>query len=130
PFISTSRHNPTCQMMWLSSLRASGAALLAWSALVGNVAGQVFTDCYPMNETCPPDPAFGMDVNFHFNTTPNSDVWETQVGPVTWDPETGAGFKIVNQGDSPTIRSRFYYFWGRTEVHLKAAKGTGVISSI
>ncbi|KAL2192787.1 glycoside hydrolase family 16 protein [Corynascus similis CBS 632.67] len=116
--------------MWPSSVGASGVALLAWSALVGNAAAQVHTDCFPMNKTCPPDPAFGMDVNFNFNTTPNVDVWETQVGPVTWDAENGAGFKITKQGDSPTIRSKFYYFWGRTEVHMKAAKGTGVISSI
>ncbi|KAL2183679.1 concanavalin A-like lectin/glucanase [Thermothelomyces heterothallicus CBS 203.75] len=116
--------------MWPSSVRASGAALLVWSALVGNAAAQVHTDCYPMNKTCPPDPAFGLDVNFNFNTTPNIDVWETQVGPVTWDPENGAGFTITKQGDSPTIRTKFYYFWGRTEVHMKAAKGTGVISSI
>lgn len=83
-----------------------------------------------MNETCPPNPAFGMDVNFNFNRTPNLDVWEIEKGPVTWDENDGAGFRISKQGESPTIRTRFYFFWGRTEVHLKASKGTGVISSI
>jgi beta-glucanase (GH16 family) len=71
-----------------------------------------------------------MDVNFNFNTTPNVDVWESTAFPVTWKADTGAGFTIKNMGESATIRSKFYYFWGRTEVHLKAAKGTGVISSI
>ncbi|KAH6855443.1 concanavalin A-like lectin/glucanase domain-containing protein [Chaetomium sp. MPI-CAGE-AT-0009] len=116
--------------MWLPSVPASAVALLAWSSLVGNVAAQVTTDCFPMNKTCPPNPAFGMSANFNFNSTPNFEIWETTVRPVTYDSENGAGFRITNMGDSPTIRSKFYYFWGRTEVHLKAAKGTGVISSI
>ncbi|KAK4157413.1 putative glycosidase crf1 [Chaetomidium leptoderma] len=117
--------------MWLPSpFHASAAALLAWSALVGNAAAQVHTDCFPMNKTCPPNPAFGMDLNFNFNRTPDVNIWETTVGPVSWHANDGAGFRLAKQGDSPTIRSKFYYFWGRTEVHLKAAKGTGVISSI
>ncbi|KAK3290261.1 concanavalin A-like lectin/glucanase domain-containing protein [Chaetomium fimeti] len=116
--------------MWLPSVPASAVALLAWSSLVGNAAAQVSTDCFPMNKTCPPNPAFGMEANFNFNSTPNIDIWETTVRPVTYDSDNGAGFRITNMGDSPTIRSKFYYFWGRTEVHLKASKGTGVISSI
>ncbi|KAL2134965.1 hypothetical protein VTI74DRAFT_10192 [Chaetomium olivicolor] len=119
--------------MWLPSpFQAAAIALLAWSSLVQDVAAQVTTDCFPMNKTCPPNPAFGMDYNFNFNRTPNLDVWETlpNVGPVHWDSNTGAGFSIKKQGDSPTIRSKFYYFWGRTEIWLKAAKGTGVISSV
>ncbi|KAK4041488.1 concanavalin A-like lectin/glucanase domain-containing protein [Parachaetomium inaequale] len=116
--------------MWLPSVPASAIALLAWSALAPHAAAQVTTPCFPMNVTCPPNPAFGMDLNFNFNRTPNVEVWETTVGPVNWHADTGAGFTISKMGDSPTIRSKFYYFWGRTEVHLKAAKGTGVISSI
>jgi hypothetical protein len=116
--------------MWPSSFRASAAALLAWSALVGNAAAQVTTPCFPMNVTCPPDPAFGMAYTFNFNMTPNVNAWKTKVGPVTYSPDTGASFKITKMGDSPTIETKFYYFWGRTEVIMKAARGTGVISSI
>jgi beta-glucanase (GH16 family) len=108
----------------------SAAALLAWSALVGNAAAQVFTKCNPMNETCDPNPAFGTEANFYFNRTPDFNIWEVEKPPVTWDQNNGAGFKVSRQGESPTIRSMFYFFWGRTEVHMKAAKGTGVISSI
>ncbi|GAB1312518.1 hypothetical protein MFIFM68171_02728 [Madurella fahalii] len=117
--------------MWLPRLLQSPAiALLAWSTIVRNVAAQVSTPCFPMNKTCPPDPAFGMDVNFHFNQTPRVEAWETTVGPVTYDVNDGALFRITNMGDSPTIRTRFYFFWGRTEIWLKAARGTGVISSV
>ncbi|KAL2022952.1 hypothetical protein VTK56DRAFT_4167 [Thermocarpiscus australiensis] len=117
--------------MWLlRSFRSPAVALLAWSTLFCNAAAQVTTDCFPMNKTCPPDPAFGMDYNFNFNQTPNVEVWETTVGPVKYDVNTGAVFTISKQGDSPTIRSKFYFFWGRTEIWMKAARGTGVISSV
>ncbi|KAK4124779.1 glycoside hydrolase family 16 protein [Parathielavia appendiculata] len=116
--------------MWPSSIRVPAAALLAWSAFVGTAVAQVHTDCFPMNTTCPPDPGFGMAYSFNFNMTPNVNAWKTKVGPVTYHPDTGASFKITKMGDSPTIETKFYYFWGRTEVIMKAAKGTGVISSI
>ncbi|TIC89501.1 putative extracellular glycosidase [Colletotrichum higginsianum] len=83
-----------------------------------------------MNTTCPADPAFGMDYNFNFNSTPSSDAWETTVGPVKYTAENGAEFTISKQGDSPTIRTKFYFFWGRTEIHLRAAKGKGIVSSM
>jgi hypothetical protein len=116
--------------MWLPRPLHAAAALLAWSALVGTAAAQAHTDCFPMNKTCPPNPALGMELNFNFNTTPKFETWETTVGPVTYDANNGATFRISKMGDSPTIRTKFYFFWGRTEVILKAAKGRGVISSI
>ncbi|KAK4652383.1 hypothetical protein QC762_610680 [Podospora pseudocomata] len=116
--------------MRLTPSFAPALGLLAWTSLISNVAAQVTTHCFPMNETCPPNPAFGMDYNFVFNVTPKFEAWETTVGPVKYSPETGAEFTINKQGDSPTIRSRFYIFWGRTEIWLKAAPGRGIISSI
>ncbi|KAK3372617.1 concanavalin A-like lectin/glucanase domain-containing protein [Podospora didyma] len=112
------------------SFLSSAVALLASSSLLQNVAAQVTTDCFPMNKTCPPDPALSMAFNFNFNQTPKTGTWDTTVGPVKYDAATGAAFTINKQGDSPTIRSKFYFFWGRTEIWMKAAHGTGVISSI
>lgn len=105
-------------------------ALLAATALLPYAAAQVTTDCFPMNKTCPPDPALGMDIGFNFNQTPKAGTWETTVGPVTYSNDAGAAFTIKKQGDSPTIRTKFYFFWGRTEIWLKAAPGVGVISSV
>ncbi|ROT41070.1 extracellular cell wall glucanase Crf1 [Sodiomyces alkalinus F11] len=104
-------------------------------ALVASLArpglAQVHSDCNPMNETaCPPNPAFGMDYTFHFNATPHRDAWETHAGAVEYHPDTGVSFAIHQQGDSPTIRSKFYFFGGRTEIHLRAAAGKGIISSM
>lgn len=113
------------------SFLASALGLLASTTLFCNVAAQVKTDCQPLNRTdCPPDPAFGMEYNFNFNTTPSSSTWETTVNPVTYDSANGATFTLKKQGDSPTIRSKFYIFFGRVEVWMKAAAGTGIISSV
>ncbi|OHW95700.1 glycoside hydrolase family 16 protein [Colletotrichum incanum] len=112
----------------LSQYALSAAALLALFAQP--TLAQVSTKCNPMNTTCPADPAFGMEYNFNFNSTPSSDAWETTVGPVKYTAENGAEFTISKQGDSPTIRTKFYFFWGRTEIHMRAAKGKGIVSSM
>ncbi|KAK1700803.1 hypothetical protein BDP55DRAFT_625075, partial [Colletotrichum godetiae] len=108
----------------LSQYTLSALAVLA--SLAQPALAQVSTKCNPMNTTCPADPAFGMDFNFNFNSTPSTDAWETTVGPVTYTSDNGAEFTISKQGDSPTIRSKFYFFWGRTEIHMRAAKGKGI----
>lgn len=91
--------------------------------------GQTSTKCNPLNSTCEPDPAFGTDFNFVFNTTPNEAAWENHVGKVTYGDD-GAEFTINKQGDSPTIRSKFYIFFGRVEVWWKVSPGQGIISSL
>ncbi|KHN99842.1 Concanavalin A-like lectin/glucanase, subgroup [Metarhizium album ARSEF 1941] len=105
-------------------------SIFAAAALLGLVAAQVHTDCNPMERDCPADPAFGTDHNFNFNVTPSGDLWETTAGTVTYDAQTGAAFTINKQGDSPTIRTKFYFFFGRTEIHLKVAPGRGIVSSM
>lgn len=105
--------------------------LAAGTVLLGAATAQVHTDCQPLNRTdCPADPAFGTSHLFNFNATPSYDLWETTVGSVDYNPDTGAGFSVKKQGDSPTIRSKFYIFWGRYEISLKVAPGTGIISSL
>jgi hypothetical protein len=83
-----------------------------------------------MERDCPVDPAFGTNHYFNFNSTPSGDLWETTAGTVTYDPKTGAGFTIKKQGDSPTLRTKFYFFFGRTEILLKVAPGRGIVSSM
>ncbi len=109
-------------MLSSRSFLSTALGLLAGSTLLHSAAAQVTTDCQPLNRTnCPPDPAFGMDHTFNFNSTPNNNLWETTVGPVTYDVNTGAAFTVAKQGDSPTIRTKFYFFFGRVEIMMKAA---------
>ena len=42
----------------------------------------------------------------------------------------GAAFIINEEGDSPTIQTAFYFFFGHVDVKMKIASGTGIISSI
>ncbi len=112
----------------LSPLAIASAALSFFASFT---FAQVSTACQPLNTTgCPADPAFGTDYLFHFNSTPSTTFWETTAGTVGYDNENGASFTINKQGDSPTIRSAFYIFFGRTEMFIKAAGGTGIISSV
>ncbi|KAK3331454.1 glycoside hydrolase family 16 protein [Apodospora peruviana] len=117
-------------MLFTRQVFASAIALLASSNLVQLVTAQVTTDCQPLNVTCPPNPALGMELYTHFNTTPKASIWETHVGTVNYNAANGAELTINKQGDSPTIRTKFYFFWGRTEIWMKASHGTGIISSI
>ncbi|CAI4211248.1 unnamed protein product [Parascedosporium putredinis] len=56
--------------------------------------------------------------------------WEIKPGPVTYDPELGAAFTVSKALDSPTLRTKFYFFFGRVEMMLKVASGQGIISSM
>ncbi|GAO18853.1 uncharacterized protein UV8b_01786 [Ustilaginoidea virens] len=106
------------------------ALLLAATALLGLASAQVLTSCNPMERDCPADPAFGTDHLFFFNSTPDNALWETTAGIVTYDAQSGAAFTINKQGDSPTLRTKFYFFFGRTEIWLKVAPGQGIVSSM
>jgi beta-glucanase (GH16 family) len=107
----------------------SASALLA-SLLFSPVSAQLATNCDPTTKTCPADPAFGTSHTFNFNATPVAGLFTTSAGTVDYDATTGAAFTISQKGYSPTITSDFYFFWGRTEVWLKAATGTGIISTV
>ncbi|KAI0475750.1 glycoside hydrolase family 16 protein [Xylariaceae sp. FL0804] len=102
----------------------------ALALLVANAAAQLTSTCNPLNETCPADPALGTAHTFYFNATPTEGTWNTTAGTVDYDTDTGAAFTINKRGESPTLISNFYFFWGRSEVWLKAASGQGIISSI
>ncbi|RFU76026.1 glycosyl hydrolase family 16 [Trichoderma arundinaceum] len=104
--------------------------LLAAAPLLGLASAQVSTSCNPLNSTeCPTDPGFNTDYTFYFNSTPSYELWETTAGSVQYDSENGAAFTINKQGDSPTIRTLFYFFFGRVELFLKVAPGVGIVSS-
>ncbi|KAL7621024.1 hypothetical protein AAE478_008336 [Parahypoxylon ruwenzoriense] len=106
------------------------AFVLFSSVLVSPVAAQLYTDCNPLNETCAADPAFGTAYTFLFNSTPPTGTFNMTAGTVDYSVDQGAAFTINKKGESPTLISNFYFFFGKTEVVLKAAPGTGIISSI
>ncbi|KAJ9490052.1 hypothetical protein VN97_g3218 [Penicillium thymicola] len=103
-----------------------GAALGLLSSTL--VVAQTYTDCNPTQKTCPADPAFGQsDKTFDF-TSGASDAFKS-TGSVTYDQTNGATFTIAEQGDGPLIQSGWYIMFGRVECTIKAAPGTGIVSS-
>jgi hypothetical protein len=65
-----------------------------------------------------------------FTKGADDDNWEgTGHGDVKYTSE-GAEFTINKQGQSPTIQTKWYMFFGRIEIHMKAAPGQGIVSSI
>lgn len=105
---------------------------LALLALAGTTLAQTHSDCDPTKQTdCPPNTALGVSnytIDFETNMM-SSSVWNTTAGKIEYNDD-GAEFTINAKGDSPTVKTRFYIFFGQLEVIMKAAPGQGVVSSI
>ncbi|KAI1150346.1 concanavalin A-like lectin/glucanase domain-containing protein [Nemania diffusa] len=114
----------------LSYTRSGSAFALLASVLFSSAAAQLTTKCNPTETTCPADPALGTSHTFYFNSTPPDDTFTSEANGIDFDETNGASFTITQHGDSPTLASNFYFFFGKTEVLMKAAKGQGIISSI
>lgn len=92
---------------------------------------QTWTSCNPLNATCPPDTALGnsnYSINF-IDYEMSATVWNTTAGSIGYG-DNGAEFIINQRGDSPTVQTEFYIFFGTIEVIFQAAKGQGIVSSI
>ncbi|KAJ5437364.1 Concanavalin A-like lectin/glucanases superfamily [Penicillium cf. griseofulvum] len=103
------------------------AAALAAATLV---SAQTHSDCNPMKKTCPAN--VGTTESRHtFDFTKNLglDQWKTTAGHLKTG-SNGAEFTVNKQGDAPTIQTDFYIFFGEVSVTMKAAPGTGIVSSI
>ncbi|CAG8336798.1 unnamed protein product [Penicillium nalgiovense] len=97
-------------------------------ALTATAAAQTTTNCNPLKKTCPADTGLNMyRLNTDF-TSGSLGRWNTTAGTVT-STDVGAKFTISEQGDAPTIESEFYIFFGRVDVKMRAANGTGIIST-
>lgn len=111
--------------------RISAILCLAWlTTFISTVTAQTWTDCNPLNRTdCPHNHALSTNYTQNFTTKLNPAIWNITAGSLDYTDE-GAEFSIKKRLDSPTIQSNFYLFWGTLEVHLKAASGRGIVSSV
>ncbi|OAA63816.1 cell wall glucanase [Cordyceps fumosorosea ARSEF 2679] len=106
--------------------RFSTAAVLA---LASTVVAQTSTECNPLKEDCPADPAFGKNgMNCDF-TKGECDGFQSIGTKITYDGN-GASFPMSAKGDAPTLRSDNYIFFGHVEIQLQAAEGKGIITSL
>ncbi|KAI9370984.1 concanavalin A-like lectin/glucanase domain-containing protein [Aspergillus egyptiacus] len=92
---------------------------------------QTWTDCSALEKTCPPNPGLNSKTFSSDFTQGKSalDGWLKVNGDLTYGPD-GAEFTVSKQGDSPTIETDFFFFFGKAEVVMKAAPGVGIVSSI
>lgn len=94
------------------------------------VTANSLTSCQPLNQTdCPSDPPLSGNTTANFNQTLDSNLWSSAGGMPAYGND-GGKLTIAHDRQSPTIMSRFYIFFGRVEVVLKAAKGHGIVNSI
>ncbi|KKZ67523.1 hypothetical protein EMCG_06801 [[Emmonsia] crescens] len=109
-------------------LSSGPMAALAMSLFSGSslVAAQTWTECNPMEKSCPPNPAFGGTANFEFHTA--SERFDLVGKSPTYGPE-GASMAVAKQGDAPTLVSKFYIMFGHVDFVIKAAHGRGIVSS-
>ena len=105
------------------------ASILLIFGLLSFVRAQTWTSCNPLNSTCPTDVALGRNYTFDFTQSSFTSVWNQTAGSTVYGSD-GAQFIVNQRGDAPTIQSEFYIFFGVVEVHMKAATGQGIISSI
>ncbi|KAL4867316.1 hypothetical protein BDV12DRAFT_171689 [Aspergillus spectabilis] len=106
-------------------LRLSGSTVGLFSC-VSLVAAQTYTDCNPLEQTCPADPALGRSASYDFTEGGSDDF--TEVMSPTFGSD-GAAFTVSKQGESPLIQSNWYIMFGHVEFVIKAAPGVGIVSS-
>ncbi|PFH59978.1 hypothetical protein XA68_11653 [Ophiocordyceps unilateralis] len=109
----------------MKSFSSAAFVAMAASALV---SAQTFTACNPLHKKCDPDPAFGNKVECDF-THGECPAFNTQ-GASLQHGDKGAVFTIKADGDSPTIHTGKYIFFGEVEVEVQAAPGRGIVTSV
>ncbi|KAE8148216.1 concanavalin A-like lectin/glucanase domain-containing protein [Aspergillus avenaceus] len=105
-------------------------AAVALTALLPLCSAQTYSKCNPLEKTCKPNPGMGSQFSSDFTTGDGAlGGWITTAGKVTTGGQ-GAEFTLAKRGDAPTIDTDGYFLFGKVEVVMKAAPGTGVVSSI
>lgn len=106
------------------------SSLLVGASALAIANAQTWTTCNPLNTTCPNDPALGTNHTFVFNSSSAvTDTFNITAGSLIYGTN-GTQFVVNKKGDSPTIQSQFYIFFGSVSVVMQAASGQGIISSI
>ncbi|CEJ82671.1 hypothetical protein VHEMI02720 [[Torrubiella] hemipterigena] len=101
------------------------AALAAASV----ASAQTFTDCNPLEKTCPSNPAFGKGkVSCSFSSA--CDAIKPVSGTDVKYNSNGAVFAIKTVKQAPTFQSDKYIFFGHVDVEIKPAPGPGIVTSL
>ncbi|EME49281.1 glycoside hydrolase family 16 protein [Dothistroma septosporum NZE10] len=117
--------------MRFSQTTLTGAVFAASLPLI---QGQTSTDCNPTtNTSCPADTGLSTSTysaDFTQGASANASWSAAAYTSIDYDDSDGAIFTIAKSGEAPTIQTDFYIFFGRVDVVMKAAPGTGIVSSV
>ncbi|USW48037.1 Putative glycoside hydrolase family 16, concanavalin A-like lectin/glucanase domain superfamily [Septoria linicola] len=111
-------------------MRFASSSSTVLLTLASTAIAQTFTDCNPTEKSCPAEvglPSSSYTTDF---TKGASDSWSSAVGTTLTYGDDGAVFSIAERNQAPTIATDFFIFFGRVDVTMKAAHGTGIVSSI
>ncbi|OJJ60005.1 hypothetical protein ASPSYDRAFT_149087 [Aspergillus sydowii CBS 593.65] len=106
--------------------RLNGPAAIGLLSCLTLASAQTYTDCNPLEQSCPANPALGTSINIDF-TKGSSDEF-TEIMAPTYGND-GAAFTVAKQGDAPLLQSNWYIMFGHVEFVIKAAPGVGIVSS-
>ncbi|KAF2711358.1 glycoside hydrolase family 16 protein [Pleomassaria siparia CBS 279.74] len=102
------------------------ATFASVALLVAPSFAQTYTNCNPTLRTdCPADSALGRTVSIDLTSASDS---FTPQGTTTYGSD-GVSFTVSKSGDAPQLTSKWYIMFGKVEVVMKAAPGTGIVSS-
>ncbi|KAJ5217051.1 hypothetical protein N7468_010059 [Penicillium chermesinum] len=105
-------------------MRSALGVALGLLSLSISASAQTYTSCNPLQN----NPALGK-ADQVFDFTKGSPSAFKATGSVSYDGTNGATFTIAKQGDGPLIQSNWYIMFGKVEYTIKAASGTGIVSS-
>lgn len=136
--LTSPRRHSTIDSVPLStmfSLATSTGAflLLAGSAIAQRADGQ-FWPCNPLfNATgaCPPNPGLPTnkyEIDFTKIKSIPDDWTISNYATINFGPD-GAEFTFNKRYDAPQLWTNFFIFFGRVDVEMRVANGTGMISS-
>ncbi|OQE41453.1 hypothetical protein PENCOP_c005G07833 [Penicillium coprophilum] len=109
-----------------SFMKFAAAALAVAAPLV---SAQTYSDCNPMEKSCPANKGL-TESSLHFDFTKGDSLgqWKNSGGKVPTG-SNGAEFTINKEGDAPTLVSDFYFFYGELSIEMKTSPGQGIVSS-
>ena len=100
-----------------------------FACLLSLFVAEAFTDCNAFEGTCSFNNGTA-ESYLAYDFTQASDVskWITTAQAITSGSDC-AQFVLKQHGDDPTLISDYYIFYGEVSVGLKAASGTGIVST-
>lgn len=112
-----------------SSLFSVSTAAESTATTDSATAASSATSCNPLKTTgCTPDTALATSFSENFSS---SSKWFTDLkhaGEINYG-SNGLSMTLAKRYDNPSLKSNFYIMYGKLEVILKAANGTGIVSS-